>query len=202
MNEEPTKAARSGTVLALVGGAMLAVGSLLTWANTATAMPGAGEESHAISGMDASTGTITLAAGLLVLAVALVSLFWRRGGGLGLGAAVIELAAGGFGSVLGILYFTDLETNALNTVISESGLDPKNFGEAGMKILADASAVTAGWGLYLVILGGMVAFIGGVLTAIDLRATMMAKAALLDDDVAEEGDDEEPEDVADGTPTV
>ena len=58
-----------GPVLAIVGGALLAIGSFLTWATVS----GAGTEVSA-KGMDGSDGVVTLVAGLVALACGVIAM--------------------------------------------------------------------------------------------------------------------------------
>ena len=169
---EPDSSIRiNGTVVALVGGALVMLGSTLTWAKLAMNMPGSGSEKEVLSGMNAGDGKITLALGAIVVAVAIAgaSRLVTRAGGVGTALAVLGIAAGGFASILGVMFAVDLRTHALDHAITEAGLKLTGFAQPARDLLDQATAVSSGWGLYLVILGGLVAAAGGVLAAITLR---------------------------------
>lgn len=172
MPQDGTRTETSGALIGLIGGVLVITGSLLVWVKVAVNMPGVGSKSYSLSGMDAANGKTTLALGCLAAAVGLAAMLVKGKARLGAGLAIVELAAGGFAAVLGVMFALDLTTNAVDAVIQQSGLDPDKFSEAARKVLNDALAASAGWGLYLVILGGAVAFIGGVLAAVSMRRSM------------------------------
>lgn len=172
------KKTSSGALAVLVGGVLAVVGSLLTWSKVAIAMPGVGEESYSYTGMELDAGKVTLALGALLVAVALVSSFLDRSGRLGTGLALVGLAAGGFAATWGVMFFIDVKERSVDAVgqaaVASQGLGAEVFNDVAKKILMDASAVQAGWGLYLAILGGVAAFLGGLLTLFDLHETRTA----------------------------
>jgi hypothetical protein len=168
----------SGTAAVLAGGALVVLGSILTWAKLAMNMPGSGARVETLSGLDDGTGKVTLALGAIAVAVAVASLLVNRKGGLGIGLAVVSIAAGGFAAILGVMFAIDVRTHALDYAITQAGQKPAEYPGPARTILDQATAVTHGWGLYLVILGGVVAVIGGILTAIDVRASLLADASL------------------------
>ncbi|MCJ7832126.1 MAG: Trp biosynthesis-associated membrane protein [Actinobacteria bacterium] len=173
------KRTSSGVVAILVGGALVAVGSLLTWSKVAVAMPGVGKESYTFTGMDLNSGTVTLALGALLVAVSLASLILKRSAGLEMGLALVGLAAGGFAATWGVLFFTDINGRSADAVAQATFPDASGAVElssAAREILMNASDVVSGWGLYLAILGGIIAFIGGLLAIIDVRASRQIAA--------------------------
>lgn len=165
-----------GTTAVLVGGAMIMLGSTLTWAKLAMNMPGAGSKEAVLSGMSAGDGKITLALGAIAIAVAIASVIVGRKGGLGTGLAVVSIAAGGFASILGVTFAMDIRTQALDYAIAQAGQRPADYAAPARQILDQATSVSSGWGLYLVILGGIVTVTGGILAAITLRQGMASAA--------------------------
>jgi hypothetical protein len=163
----------SGTVAVLIGGALTAVGSLLIWSKVAVAMAGVGEESYTFTGMDLDTGKVTLALGVLLVAVSLASLILKRQAGLEMGLALVGLAAGGFAATWGVLFFTDIEGRSADAVAQATFPGASGavaLSDAAKEILMNASDVASGWGLYLAILGGIIAFVGGLMAVADIRA--------------------------------
>ena len=163
----------SGTTAVLIGGVLTAVGSLLTWSKVAVAMPGVGEESYTFTGMDMGTGEVTLALGVLLVAVSLATLLLKRQAALEMGLALIGLAAGGFAATWGVLFFTDIEGRSADAVAQATfpgASGAVTLSSAAKEILMNASDVASGWGLYLAILGGIIAFVGGLLAIVDIRA--------------------------------
>lgn len=165
-----------GTAAIVIGGVLVVLGSILTWAKLAMNMPGPGAKAEALSGMGGGDGKITLALGALAIAVAVGSLLVKAKGGLGVGLAVVSLAAGALAAIVGVMFAMDVHTHALDYAISRAGQNPAEYPGPARTILDQATAVTRGWGLYLVILGGVVVVIGGILAAADLRARLLAAA--------------------------
>lgn len=166
-----------GTTAALAGGALILLGSTLDWAKLAMNMPGSGSRRESLSGMSAGDGKITLALGAIVIAVAVASVIVKQKGGLGTALAVVSIAAGGFASILGVMFAIDIRTQALDYAIGQAGLKPADYTAPARQILEQATTVSSGWGLYLVILGGIVAAIGGILATLTLRRGLGGETA-------------------------
>jgi len=145
-------------ILAIAGGALLAVGSFLAWAEVS----GQGQSVTA-SGMDGSDGYVTLVAGLVAivagivlsrankrLLAVLVILAGIVGGGIGLYDAltakdrVLDEAAEALAPTFGV------PADQVRTVLDQA----IDAGELGVSISI---------GLYVVIAGGGVALVGGIL---------------------------------------
>jgi len=186
--ERDDSASGSGTAAILVGGVLVMLGSTLTWARLAMNMPGSGARAETLSGMSGGDGKMTLALGAIAVAVAVASLLLKGKGGLGVGLAVVSIAAGGFAAILGVMFAMDARTHALDYAIAQAGQKPSEYPGPARTILDQATAVTHGWGLYLVILGGVIVAIGGILAALDLRARLLVDAPV----DAEEGSDASP----------
>lgn len=190
--EPNDSASTSGTAAILAGGVLIMLGSTLTWARLAMNMPGSGAKSETLSGMNGGDGKMTLALGAIAIAVAIASMLLKGKGGLGVGLAVVSIAAGGFAAILGVMFAIDARTHALDYAIAQAGQKPAEYPGPARTILDQATAVTHGWGLYLVILGGVVVAIGGILAAVDLRARLLADAPADAPVDAEEGSDASP----------
>lgn len=165
----------SSAALAILAGGLLATaGSLLTWSKIATAMPAVDQESYVFTGMELDAGEVTLALGVLLIAIAIVSMFLGKSARLGAGLALVGLAAGGFAATWGVMFFTTMKERSVEAVgqaaVASQGLGSEFFNDVAKRIIMDTSAVRAGWGLYLTILGGIAAFLGGAMTLFELRA--------------------------------
>ena len=176
--ERDDSASGSGTAAVLVGGVLIMLGSTLPWAKFAMNMPGAGAAKGTLSGMAAGDGKMALAIGAIAITVAVASVLVKKKGGLGVGLVVVGIAAGGFAAILGVMFAMDVRTHALDYAIAQAGQKPAEYPGPARSILDQATAVTHGWGLYLVILGGVVVVIGGILAAVGLRASLLADASL------------------------
>jgi Tryptophan-associated transmembrane protein (Trp_oprn_chp) len=149
-----------GGILALVGGALLVIGSFLDWAEvsgTGTTVTASGTE-----GMD---GWITLVAGAIALVVGLAMM---RGVGKR-AVGVLAIVAGLVGGGVGVLDALTAKDSVLDSAAEELA---REFGGSveEMRALLDAAidagdlGVTVAIGLYLVIAGGALAIVGGVIT--------------------------------------
>ncbi|MGZ5352762.1 MAG: Trp biosynthesis-associated membrane protein [Actinomycetota bacterium] len=145
-----------GPILAIVGGALLAVGSFLAWAK----VEGGGVSTSA-TGMDGSDGWITLASGLVAIACGLAAM---RAGRRAL--AVLAMVAGLVGGGLGLYDALTAEDSVLDAAAEE--IAPE-FGVSvdEVRVLLDQAidagelSITLSIGLYLVIGGGVLALVGG-----------------------------------------
>jgi hypothetical protein len=139
-----------GPVLALIGGALLAIGSFLAWAEVS-----GGGVSTSAAGIDGTDGWITLIAGLVAIAVGLVAL--RAGRRM---LAVLAIVAGLVGGGVGVYDALTAEDSVLDAAAEE--IAPQ-FGASAeeVRVLLD-EAIDAGQlsisisiGLYMVIVGGV-----------------------------------------------
>lgn len=129
-----------GSVLALLGGLALIVGSFLPWI-TATA-PLVGSISK--SGMDdGGDGTITLVLGIAVAALCLVRLL---GANTSMASAVLILLAGIGAAFIGFIDLADIQERVSSATEISSSI-----------------SASAGAGLWAVIIGAIVSALGGLL---------------------------------------
>jgi hypothetical protein len=158
MESSATRGAPVGAVIAIVGGALLAVGSFLSWAEVS-----GGGVSVTAKGIDGSDGYLTLAAGVVVILVGLAGLrMGRRMFG------VIAILAGLLGGGFGLYDALTAEDSVLDAAAEE--IAPQ-FGVSVDEVRAILDeAIDAGQldisisiGLIIVIAGGAIAVIGGVL---------------------------------------
>ena len=147
-----------GAILAIVGGALLAVGSFLVWAEVS-----GGGTSVTAKGVDGSDGYITLAAGAVALLVGIAMTRQARRM-----LAVLVILAGIVGGGIGLYDALTAKDSVLDAAAEE--LAP-TFGASAEQVrVALDQAIDAGQlsvsisiGLYVVIAGGVVALIGGIL---------------------------------------
>ena len=145
-------------VLAIVGGALMAVGSFLAWAEVS-----GGGTSVTAKGVDGSDGYITLGAGLVAVVAGIVMAMETRRV-----LAVLAILAGIVGGGLGLYDALTAKDSVLDAAAEE--LAPA-FGASAQAVrTALDQAIEAGQlsvsisiGLYIVIGGGVVALAGGVL---------------------------------------
>lgn len=154
---ESSTRAPLGGILAIVGGALLAVGSFLAWAEV-----GGGGTSVTAKGIDGSDGYLTLAAGLVALLVGIV-MMWGTKRVL----AVLVILAGVVGGGIGLYDALTAKDSVLDAAAKE--LAP-SFGASTEQVRAaldqaiDAGqiSVSISIGLYAVIAGGILALVGGI----------------------------------------
>jgi hypothetical protein len=147
-----------GAVLAIVGGALMAIGSFLAWAEVS-----GGGTSVTAKGVDGSDGYITLVAGAvaLLLGIAMTRQARRM-------LAVLVILAGIVGGGIGLYDALTAKDSVLDAAAEE--LAP-TFGASAEEVRAaldqaiDAGqlSVSISIGLYVVIAGGVVALIGGIM---------------------------------------
>ena len=155
--ENATRAPLAG-ILAIVGGALLAIGSFLAWAEVS-----GGGTSVTAKGVDGSDGYITLAAGLIAIVLGIVM---SRGTKKVL--AILVILAGIVGGGIGLYDALTAKDSVLDAAAEE--LAP-SFGASAEQVRAvldqaiDAGqlSVSISIGLYVVIAGGVVALVGGIL---------------------------------------
>ena len=159
-------------ILAVLGGALLAIGSFLAWAEVS-----GGGTSVTANGVDGTDGWITLVAGVLVL-LAGIALFGATGRKV---IAIIAIVAGLVGGGVGLYDALTAEDRVLDDAAEE--LAPQVGGTAEeVRALLD-QAIDAGEigislaiGLFMVIAGGALGIVGGVL-GMRSRAAVPAVAA-------------------------
>jgi tryptophan-associated transmembrane protein len=144
-------------ILGVVGGALLALGSFLTWAEVT-----GGGTSVTAKGVDGSDGYITLVAGLVAV---VAGIMMARGTRRVL--AVLVILAGIVGGGIGLYDALTAKDSVLDAAAEE--LAP-TFGASAQEVRAaldqaiDAGqlSVSISIGLYVVIVGGVVALVGGI----------------------------------------
>lgn len=160
MQESTTgRSAPLAAILAIAGGALLAIGSFLAWAEVS----GSGTSVTA-SGTDGSDGWITLVAGLIVLAVGATLL---RGGGKR-GLAVLAIVAALIGGGVGVYDALTAKDRVLDDAAEELAGDFGGTAEEVRALLDQAIdagqiGISLSIGLYLVIAGGALGVVGGVM---------------------------------------
>jgi hypothetical protein len=147
-----------GAILASIGGALLAVGSFLAWAEVS-----GGGTSVTAKGVDGSDGYITLAAGAVALLVG-IAMMTRQARRM---LAVLVVLAGIVGGGIGLYDALTAKDSVLDAAAEELAT---SFGASAEQVrVALDQAIDAGQlnvsisiGLYVVIAGGVVALIGGI----------------------------------------
>src|SRR5262245_30813228 len=146
-------------IVAIVGGALLAIASFLAWAEVS----GAGASVTA-NGVDGSDGYLTLGAGVVALLVG-VAIVMRGAKRI---PAVLLILAGIVGGGLGLYDAVTAKDSVLDAAAEE--LAPA-LGASTERVRAALDQavgsgrieVSVSFGLYLVVAGGLVALVGGVL---------------------------------------
>jgi hypothetical protein len=155
-----------GFVFTAVGGLLIALGSLQTWATVGIAADRAGVLDTAIPGVDTGEGKATLAIGILLL-VGIVAL--RVAGSSGarraIGVAIVVLSLGAL--AIGIVDLVKADTRfadegARRMVAARQSPGPVTIA-ASTDFLAAGTTVEIGIGLWSVIVGGAVGVLGGLL---------------------------------------
>jgi hypothetical protein len=144
-------------ILAIVGGALVALGSLLAWAEVS-----GGGRSVTARGVDGSDGYITLAAGIVALLVGIA--MTRQAKRM---LAVLAILAGLVGGGVALYDALTADDGVLDAAAEE--LAPSLGASAEQVRVALDEAIDAGQlsvtislGLYVVIAGGVVALLGGI----------------------------------------
>jgi hypothetical protein len=148
-----------GAILAIVGGALLAVGSFLSWASVS-----GGGTSVSAKGIDGSDGYITLIAGLVALGAGAAMMRQTRRA-----LAVLVLLAGLVGGAVGLYDALTAKDSVLDSAAEE--LAPTLGASVDqVRALLDQAidsgelSISISIGLYIVIAGGLVALVGGVMS--------------------------------------
>lgn len=153
------RSAPIAAILAIVGGALLAIGSFLAWAEVS-----GGGTSVTASGIDGTDGWITLVAGLVVLAVGVTFL---RGGakrGLAILAIVFAIIGGGVGLYDALTAKDRVLDDAAEELAGQFGGTTEEV-RALLDQAIDAGelGISLSIGLYMVIAGGALGIVGGVM---------------------------------------
>jgi hypothetical protein len=152
------RSAPVAAILAIVGGALLAIGSFLAWASVS-----GGGTSVTAKGTDGSDGYITLVAGIVVIACGV--LLMRVGKKA---IAVLAILAALVGGGVGLYDAFTAKDRVLDDAAEELATQ---FGATAseVRVLLD-QAIDAGqigislsFGLYMVIAGGALGLVGGIL---------------------------------------
>lgn len=155
MEQTGTSRAPIGAILAIAGGALLAVGSFLPWITLTQ-----GGVSDSATGMDGSDGWVTLTAGLVAVAVGAIAL---RASRRALG--VLAMVAGLVGAGLGVYDALTVKDSIAGEVASQAGVSVEDARLAlDQGIAAGLFDISTGIGLYLVIGGGVIALVGGLMS--------------------------------------
>ena len=181
---------KPGALVMVVGGALMAVGSLLTWltANldlTAVAaaikqqigvdvsgVPGFANAQHSFSaaGTKGWEGKFALIAGIAVLALGIGVIVGTLGASL---AAKIAFIGGGIGVLVAVEAMLTKSSGIQGATAGSSA----QLATLGLKptVFDNAFKVSVGIGLYMALAGGIVAIVGGImLKGKDARAATMA----------------------------
>jgi hypothetical protein len=147
-----------GAILAIVGGALLAIGSFLAWAEVS-----GGGTSGTAKGVDGSDGYITLAAGVVALLVGIA--MTRRAERM---LAALVMVAGIVGGGIGLYNAFTTKDAVLDTVAEKIARDLGTSAEQARTALdelieAGQFSVSISIGIYVVIAGGAVALVAGIL---------------------------------------
>ena len=169
---------RPGAVLMVVGGALMAVGSFMTWLTASldlTALAAAikqqigldvsgvpgfsnSQSSFSAAGTKGWEGKVALVVGIAALVVGLVVMMASMTNAV---ASKVALVTGGIGVLV-----------ALEAMLTKSsGIDSAQAGSAAQRaplgltpaVFDNAFKVTVGIGLYMAIVGGIVAIVGGIM---------------------------------------
>ena len=155
----------SAAVVALVGAILGILGSFLPWAKFSWNIPMLGSGSESLNGMDTSDAKITLGVAIVALIVAIVLLALKSSGAKALGAitAVLGVIVG----AVGIIDALDIQNKAgqLKQAAMAEGV-----GEGAIKI-------SSSFGLWLVVVGGIVLLIGGIMAIATKRGLPSVAAA-------------------------
>jgi hypothetical protein len=149
-------------LLAIVGGALAAVGSFLAWASVSAA----GQQVSA-KGTDGSDGYITLVAGIILILYGVARLTSNAMGtkkAMAVIAIVAGLVAGGVGVYDAVTAKERVLDEAASQVASSAGLS-KTAARALLDQAVDSGQVdiSLSFGIFVVIAGGVLGLVGGVM---------------------------------------
>jgi hypothetical protein len=148
-----------GAILTMVGGALLAIGSFLSWAEVS-----GGGTSVTAKGVDGTDGYITLIAGIVALGVGFA--MTRQPKRM---LAILAVLAGLIGGGVGLYDALTAKDSVLDTAAEE--IAPELGASVGeVRALLDQAidsgelSISISLGLYIVIGGGALALVGGLLS--------------------------------------
>lgn len=160
-----------GVIIGVVGGALLFIGSMLTWATVSLDVPKfaqllgldpstlqglSAQSSKSVAGTSAD-GKYTLIAGIIVIAGVLVAYVRKMRAG-----AVLAAVAGAGGVLIALIEFGTKDSQI------DRGLEgaSSQLAQIGISAAQFKTVVNVSWGigLYVVIVGGVIAIVGAVLT--------------------------------------
>ena len=151
-----------GAILAIAGGALLAIGSFLAWAEVS-----GGGTSVTAKGIDGSDGYITIGAGIVAVLVGILLL--RRAQRALAILAILAILAGLVGGGVAVYDALTAKDSVLDAAAEELaptvGATPEQ-----VRVLLDQAidsgeiSISLSIGIYVVIAGGVLALVGGVLS--------------------------------------
>lgn len=179
------------SIVGLVGGVLLVIGPLLAWATVSlntealaqalgidpSLLSGVPSKSESVNGFDSpASGKWVLIAGIVVLVLAVVSLV-QSGKSKLAGTVLIVAGLVGLGFALyDVTRLNDLKDEALSAIsglASQAGID--------VGVLDAAIDVSAGFGIWLAMIGAVLAIIGGIMgVASKAELTAMSSATSMD----------------------
>lgn len=148
-----------GAILAIAGGALLAIGSFLSWAQVS-----GGGTSVSAKGIDGSDGYITLVAGIIALGAGVAMMKQTKRV-----LAVLVLLAGLIGGAVGLYDALTAKDSVLDAAAEEIAPGLGASAEEVRTLLDQAIdsgelSISISIGLYIVIGGGILALVGGILS--------------------------------------
>jgi hypothetical protein len=179
--ERPSALRLGGFLLTVVGGALIALGSLLTWVTVTY---------HGLSssspGVDLRPGIVCLVAGVAVILSLLVLRLSRSTSVLrivSIGVAVAGVLALGLGvrelAIKDHLLFTGVHDFA-DALHAQTGLPTSDLAARLRTELQKSGSVSPGIGLWLTIVGGVLAIGGGILDLRWVRSRATDRSPALD----------------------
>jgi hypothetical protein len=150
-----------GAIVAIAGGALLAIGSFLAWAEVS-----GGGTSATAKGIDGDDGFITLGAGIVAVLVGILLLRQAKRP-----LAVLAIVAGLVGGGVAV-YDALTAEDSVRGELAEQAADQAGISTEQARTLLDELVdsgqvqldISLGIGLYVVIAGGLLALVGGVLS--------------------------------------
>jgi hypothetical protein len=148
-----------GAILAIAGGALLGIGSFLAWAEVS-----GGGTSVTAKGIDGSDGYITLGAGGVALLVGVV-LLRQAPRALAILAIVAGLVGGGVAVYDALTAKDSVLGSAAEELAPTVGASPEEVRELlDQAIDAGQLSISLSTGIYVVIVGGVLALVGGIMS--------------------------------------
>ncbi|MEP6973417.1 MAG: hypothetical protein ABI869_04640 [Actinomycetota bacterium] len=180
--------APTGVILSAIGGVVMAVAAVLTWGKVSldidafakalgvdpSALAGAvGQTSKTFAGTSGWEGKVALACGVVALLVAIAAYarreLWKRLG-------IVSVVAGVVGAAMALKVIAD-KSNAIADAKSQAG---PSFAAAGIdtSILDTVFKVTIEIGVWLCIVGGVLAILGGLMLLMKQSGAQPAIASM------------------------